>query len=501
MKKLQEYRWIGVTLILCLTLVIFSALNSVNYNSRAAGKAGNFEELKVALESEENEEICLEKDIVIDQEIQVRGKKKIDGNGHMIKRMAGEKISYGGTLFFVKDAELLIQNTKMYGGGTSDVIQKNIYGRLIEIQSGEVVLYSGTVLCANQNVSQNNDGGGAVLVKKNGVLIMEGGTIKGNQNVTKGAGVCVEKGGKFVMNSGEILENKTVGIGPVQGFDGRGGGIYSQGIVEIAGGTIRNNSAKGFVEGSVRYGGVGDAIYAGGKSKLLITGGTISGDVYQVGGTKKKKSQKTSSPAPTTKPKVSAKKKSKNKTTPESLTTATPKSTHESATATPVSAGKRRRPSLRTVPRWFFQREIKDYSQEQWKAELLQECKLDCGDYTIQESSLEWKWNGLLSNQTGKYVVEVFWGHLLSQSITVHITDDSIEENVEEEKNRLLYFCEPEETDKVEEVWNFTVEDLRKIKEYMRGRKDPFSSETNQNFWTLFQGCRGEVEEYVGERK
>lgn len=46
----------------------------------------------------------------------------------------------------------------------------------------------------------------------------------------------------------------------MEGFDGRGGAIYSEGSVWFKGGVISGNTAKGYRKGDIYYGGVGGAV-------------------------------------------------------------------------------------------------------------------------------------------------------------------------------------------------------------------------------------------------
>ena len=241
MKKISKKR-IGRVLIGILLLRGFIGWIPARCVQGATKSVSDFKELKEAMESTEDQEIEITKDIDLMDGLVVRGVKRVKGNNHILKRSQKEQNVFGGTLFLIEKAQLELEEITISGGGKSAVVQSALYGRLIDIDQGKVVLGKGSILCQNCNLNQNHDGGGAVRIHNKGTLLLEGGIIRENQNVTGGAGVRVERGGSFLMNDGELTQNRSAGIGSVEGFDGRGGAIYSEGKVKICGGKITENT-------------------------------------------------------------------------------------------------------------------------------------------------------------------------------------------------------------------------------------------------------------------
>ena len=242
----------------------------------------DYEELKKGLETPGRAEISVAASIDIDDTIFVKGEKIINGNGYTLSRSKSGGGIFGGTLLSVQKGQVLIRNLLLSGGGSSDKIQRNVFGRLIDIRSGMVTLETGTVLTENINQKYNHDGGGAVLIKDGGKLTMNGGRISDNRNVSGGAGVHIKRGGEFVMKGGTITGNQSFGIGAVEGFDGRGGAIYNQGKTTISGGSIKHNRVKGFTSSGMSYGGVGGMLYNQGE--CWIQGGNVTGNSASYGG-------------------------------------------------------------------------------------------------------------------------------------------------------------------------------------------------------------------------
>ncbi len=278
---IKKKKVLAVLLVLCLTQGIIGGFYPGSSVSRAV--VSDFEGLKKVLETPGNTEISLERDVRIEKKIRVCGNKTLNGNGHSLFRGAGAGSRFGGTLLCVENGEFTLADIRISGGGDSESVQDCLYGRLIDIQGGEVYLEMGAVLCQNRNIRRNHDGGGAVLVKQGGKLVLDGGCIEYNQNVVGGAAVYVERGGSFDMKSGVIQKNRTEGIGAVEGFDGRGGAVYVEGKMKISGGMISQNRAVGYRMGGVVYGGAGGAVFAERSSELRITGGTISKNEAQTG--------------------------------------------------------------------------------------------------------------------------------------------------------------------------------------------------------------------------
>lgn len=264
-----------------LFILLFAAIfeNGIIPNKAQAKEEGQI--LKELLEQDGDAEIEIKKDIILKETIHVRGRKRLIGNGHCIYRSKAANKFYGGTLFCVEEGKFYLRDTVVSGVGVKKV-NKRVYGRLVEVKNGTFVLEKGSVLKKNSNVARGEEGGGAVIVRKSGSFIMQGGTITDNEIVTEGAAVKVEKQGTFIMKGGVIKENKSRGIGAVEGFDGRGGAIYNEGTVKIKKGQLLNNHAVSYSDSEAIYGGAGGVIYN--RGRLFITGGTIKANGATHGG-------------------------------------------------------------------------------------------------------------------------------------------------------------------------------------------------------------------------
>ena len=94
--------------------------------------------------------------------------------------------------------------------------------------NGKLTLSDGIILTSHDSF-QN---GGGVKIRRKGVFIMYGGTIRGN-NETLGGGVYIYAG-TFIMKGGEISGNTGMNYG---------GGVYNDGTFIMEGGEIKNNIA------------------------------------------------------------------------------------------------------------------------------------------------------------------------------------------------------------------------------------------------------------------
>ena len=102
--------------------------------------------------------------------------------------------------------------------------------------------------------------GGGVLVDKDGLFVMNGGSIESCLANGDGGGVFIAPNGRFEMSGGSIENCKAVG-----GYnEGKGGGVYVGGTFNMTGGTIKNNVVKA-------RGGEGAGVYvANGATATLI---------------------------------------------------------------------------------------------------------------------------------------------------------------------------------------------------------------------------------------
>lgn len=233
------------------------------------------QELRQVMAQEGVERVELQADLSIDGPVTIRGEKQIDGRGHCLVRSTKKGKIYGGSLFVLQSGRCEWKDVTISGGGKKKAVLGKVFGRLIEVRQGTLVLGKGCVLCDNINDRLAVDGGGALRIASGGNCVLKGGTIKGNQTRSKGAGVDVEKGGCFTMLGGSIQNNKVEGAGDIEGFDGRGGAIYSRGRLVIKGGLVKGNTAKAYVINGIRYGGAGSAVYAEAGSGMDISGGVL----------------------------------------------------------------------------------------------------------------------------------------------------------------------------------------------------------------------------------
>lgn len=104
--------------------------------------------------------------------------------------------------------------------------------------------------------------GGGVYHTGSGELKMTGGTIAYNGASSNGAGLCMMSGKTAVISGGSIHHNECTG----SGSNGKGGGVYTNGTLYLAGGTVSANSA-------LRGGGV----YNDSSGKVFVYGTAVIG--------------------------------------------------------------------------------------------------------------------------------------------------------------------------------------------------------------------------------
>ena len=265
MKKMRKRIALFFALSLCVSVRPVLAKRMVS----------DFSEFKQLCESDTKETIELTSDIIVDEPVVIRGEKIIHGRGHNLVRSALHGKVYGGCLFLVQGKKCEWSCVTVSGSAGENTKSK-IFGRLIEVRQGTLVIGKGCFLQDNVNETLAANGGGAVEIGSGGVCIMKAGSVRNNRNVSGGAAFYVKKGGRLLIQGGVITGNKTIGIGAVEGFDGRGGAIYSEGSVWFKGGVISGNTAKGYRKGDICYGGVGGAVYVAKGGSLYVQGGTLT---------------------------------------------------------------------------------------------------------------------------------------------------------------------------------------------------------------------------------
>lgn len=126
----------------------------------------------------------------------------------------------------------------------------------VELRGGDITIDAGGTLRMETGASIARSDYGAVVVLRNGVFIMNGGTISDG----KDRGVYVD--GTFTMNGGTISNIN-------------GNGVIIKGTFTMNGGTIKDNKTSGGGSGA------GVCMYEG---SFTMTGGTISGNTAREGG-------------------------------------------------------------------------------------------------------------------------------------------------------------------------------------------------------------------------
>ncbi len=264
----------GLLLIVLVMSLFLSYLGTIEM-VQAQVRVATYQELKAALGQEGSRTIEIQEDVEMVGPIIIRGDKKIKGNGHRIERSKEKGKVYGGSLFLLQGGRCELRDITISGAGKSKYVIGKVFGRLLEVRQGTLVIGKNCILCDNINDRLAVDGGGALRIGAKGSCTMRAGEIRNNHTVSKGAGICVDRGGSLTILGGLLEGNRVAGIGAVYGFDGRGGAIYSEGRVMIRNGNIRENSAKAYQEGGIRYGGIGAAIYTETGSSLSICGGRM----------------------------------------------------------------------------------------------------------------------------------------------------------------------------------------------------------------------------------
>ena len=217
----------------------------------------------------------------------------IDLNGYVLK-MTGIKVENGGSLTIIDSDP---QKEHKFTPNDDGLWVLDETNGTKTVKGG--VIYGGTGSSIGTSVY-----GGGVYVEGGGTFTMKGGNIVGcTASATfqaRGGGVYVDGGGTFTMSGGSIAGCTTVG-----GYS-YGGGIYSEGTVNLSGtaeirdchakdsdgeaafgGGISDNGEAFQISGNVRItgctasGGGTDAVSMGTGS--VISGGTFDGSVQNTG--------------------------------------------------------------------------------------------------------------------------------------------------------------------------------------------------------------------------
>ena len=139
-------------------------------------------------------------------------------------------------------------------------------GGVLVDKDGLFVMNGGSI----ESCRANGDGGGVYV---NGIFRMTGGTICncGTEEASyegthsDGGGVFIAPNGRFEMSGGSIENCRAKGTY----FDGKGGGVYVGGTFNMTGGTIKNCTAVG----------KGDGVYVADGAKAALVRGNIEGEI------------------------------------------------------------------------------------------------------------------------------------------------------------------------------------------------------------------------------
>ncbi len=135
----------------------------------------DFSEFKQLCESDTKETIELTSDIIVDEPVVIRGEKIIHGRGHNLVRSALHGKVYGGCLFFLVQGKKCEWSRVTVSGSAGENTKSKIFGRLIEVRQGTLVIGKGCFLQDNVNETLAANGGGAVEIGSGGVCIMKAG--------------------------------------------------------------------------------------------------------------------------------------------------------------------------------------------------------------------------------------------------------------------------------------------------------------------------------------
>lgn len=422
MKKMRKRIALFFAFSLCVSVQPVSAKRMVS----------DFSEFKQLCELDTKETIELASDIIVDEPVVMRGEKTIHGRGHRLIRSALPGKVYGGCLFLVQGKRCEWSRLTVSGSAGENTKSK-IFGRLIEVRQGTLVIGKGCSLRDNVNETLAVNGGGAVEIGSGGICIMKAGSVQNNRNVSGGAAFYVKKGGRLVIQGGVITGNKTIGIGAVEGFDGRGGAIYSKGSVWFKGGVISGNTAKGYRKGGICYGGAGGAVYVAKGGSLFVQGGRLANNsderkeqIYadgKVAGWAKKNS-----------------KKKEPKQNQSEIAKPKPKKSNENQPKHNLEPTKTPKPKM-------------EKSEKPDTVKKKKEQKTDLPEHKDEVTSIMHK---------------------------------------KEEINGRVRYVEPDNTDFVEEKWHFSVDALKAARQFIHRQEKPFSREVNEEFLRQFAKAKKE---------
>ena len=256
--------------------------------------------------------------------------------------------------------------------------------------------------------------------------------------------------GMFEIRSGTIKNNKAIATGSTEGQDARGGAISNWGKVVFSGGVLEHNEARGYVEKTVTYGGLGGMLYNQGEcilkgAEIKRNKATVGVDIYHdTNGLFRQENRK----------KTSTEKKSQ-----KIVTKKKEKKIRKKEEEKKVKKEKIRQ----AAPRFLFLWEVKNYEEKDWQKEL------EKGEEILKGGRAVWRWNGLLKNAKGFYRVEAVTKEEEKVIIPVTIVPGTEDSGT---TDSYIRFIEPGKQKGENEVilWKFSSEDIRTIKKYLRNQ-------------------------------
>lgn len=442
----------------CFLVILLLGMSFVTVQPNVYAKVvvNNYQELKSELEREESNKIELGSDIYISGPITIHGSKTVDGKGHYLERSKEKGCVYGGTLFLMLGKQCEWKNVVVSGASASKNIKGKIFGRLLEIRQGKVILGKQSVWKNNKNEKLAVDGGGAIWIRNGGTCDVKGGAIVNNANVSCGAGFRIDYGGSLLLQKGQIRGNVVTGIGKIAGFDGVGAAIYNEGDVCIYGGDVSGNQAVAYRGGNTKYGGAGGAIYN--KGRCVVLGGRLKDnmasqkgqDFYGENGSVLRLGRN-----------------------------ALISSLFLSKTAKMEVQKDFRNGNRIIVKRQGAVKKVKDISESTDK-------RKEIPKKTFKERKVKEK---KVKEEVASPPKEKKSG-LKKKTVPEKITKHEKEKQVVRKQEEQVHFASSTYESKVVEEWHFSPRDIKDIKKFMDEREDPFSQETNIEFIRIYQRCR-----------
>ena len=300
-----------LTFMLVFTSMIFTGLTTFAATERQIDGGSSEDLIKVIKKAKNGDSILINGTVIIDKEIKIKKKtitlkgngillRNVDFNGIMLNldskaNVTMEGISIEGNFVekckepavcinknasFTMNGGTIRNNNNCYGegGGVCNRGTFTMNGGTISKNNANTnggVYNAGTFRMTGGTISENTatSGGG---VYNTGTFTMNGGVISKNTASKKGGGVY-NISGTFTMTEGTIAENRaykeelTNWRDPV--YYGDGGGVCNEGVINMSGGTISNNTAK------ITGGGICNS-----KGVFTMGGGEIKGNWAKTGG-------------------------------------------------------------------------------------------------------------------------------------------------------------------------------------------------------------------------